>query len=93
MIVVDVLLGLNLFVIGVCALRAQLARRGRDAWLFAERPLPVDREIPSEKSRQADGGAVILPFRSPIRTDYRSPESQTSIAQHPSGHPVTNGGG
>jgi hypothetical protein len=93
MIVVDVLLGLNLVVIGVCALRAQLTRRGRDAWLFAERPPPLARDIPSNSARRVGEGAVILPFRSPTRTNYRSPERHRSIAQHPSGHPLSNGGG
>jgi hypothetical protein len=93
MIVVDVLLGLNLVVIGVCALRAQVARRGRDAWLFAERPLPLAREIPSDSARVVGEGAVILPFRSPTRTNHTSPDRHRSIAQHPSGHPVSNGGG
>jgi hypothetical protein len=92
MIVVEVLLGLNLVVLGVCALRAQLAHRGRDAWLFAERPLPLAGEGPSQCAQQADGGAVILPFRAPSRSNPGPVQRRRSISQHPSGHPVINGG-
>jgi hypothetical protein len=92
MIVVEVLLGLNLFVLGLCALRPQLSKRGQDAWLLADRALPPA-EGGSQPGRRVDAGAVILPFRAPTRPNLGPSERRRSISQHPSGSPVIHGGG
>ena len=83
MIVVDVLLGLNLVVLGLCALRGQTNRHGR--------VLPVEAETARRgavpRGSAAAGEAVILPFR-PRRPQ---PNAARAMALHPSaGHGAPN---
>ena len=82
MIVVDVLLGLNLVVLGLCALRGQTNRHGRVLQVAAE---TARRGVAPRGG--APGEAVILPFR-PRRPQ---PNVARAMALHPSaGHGAPN---
>lgn len=82
MIVLDVLLGLNLVVLGVFALRGQTYRRPRSF------PVRADSHAAASGSRgeRVPGHAVIIPFPS-----RRSDAVARAMALHPSaGHRAPN---
>lgn len=87
MVVVDVLLGLNLVVLGLCALRGPANRRARALTLKVETtPPPV-----VVRAHTAPGEAVIIPFRPRRPQPVVSKAMARAMAIHPSaGHGAPN---